>query len=53
MDTNTYSNAELRGLLDLSKKFKATYSTKDPAVQTETARKPLTGHSVSKSLVLF
>jgi len=47
MDTNTYSNAELRGLLDLSKKFKATYSTKDPAVQTETARKPLTGHSVS------
>ena len=38
---------ELRGLLDLSKLFKATYSTQDPKVDPATAPKPLTGHSVS------
>jgi ornithine carbamoyltransferase len=44
---NSHSNAELRGLLDLSKKFKATYSTSDPNVHAATAPKPLTGQSVS------
>jgi len=40
------SNEELRGLLDLSKEFKATYG-KDSSVEPTTAAKPLTGKSVA------
>ena len=40
------SNEELRGLLDLSKKYKSIYG-KGSSVESTTAPKPLTGQSVS------
>ena len=40
------SNEELRGLLDLSKKYKSTYG-KGSSVEPTSAPKPLTGQSVS------
>ena len=40
------SNEELRGLLDLSKKYRDTYG-KGSSVEPTTATKPLTGQSVS------
>lgn len=40
------SNEELRGLLDLSKKYKSTYG-KGSSVEPTSAPKPLTGRSVS------
>uniref|UniRef100_A0A6V2NUE8 ornithine carbamoyltransferase n=1 Tax=Ditylum brightwellii TaxID=49249 RepID=A0A6V2NUE8_9STRA len=42
----TFSNEELRGLLDLSKQYKATYG-KDSTMPGTEAPKPLTGKSVS------